>query len=142
MKRETLASVFKIGAAVLLIAVLAFVIVYQNRKTGLGSRIEIFKGDGEDSRGIEGYSLGRTMPFGGRALLVTTNTMLLLDEKGRSEALDISLSDPEISSVDTKIEALCAATVKSLMRILKGETDVPKKTVIAAEFIQRQTTEP
>ncbi len=98
MKRETLASVFKIGAAVLLIAVLAFVIIYQNRNAELGSRIEIFKGDGEDSRGIEGYSLGRTAPFGDRALLVTTNTMLLLDAKGRSEAVDISLSDPEVSS--------------------------------------------
>ena len=48
-------------------------------------------------------------------------------------------TDPEISSVDTKVEALCAATTQSLMEVFAG-SDVPAKKVIAAEFIHRQTT--
>ncbi len=51
-------------------------------------------------------------------------------------------TDPEISSVDTKVEALCTAAVRSLMKILGGEENVAKKTTIAAEFVRRQTTDP
>lgn len=97
MRKVTLASVLKIGIALLLIAALVFVIIYQNRDKEMGGRIEIFKGNGENARGIEGYSLGRTAPFGDKALLVTTNTMLLLDNRGRGETMEISLSAPEVS---------------------------------------------
>ncbi len=48
-------------------------------------------------------------------------------------------TDPEISSVDTKVEDLCATTIESLMKVFGG-CDVPRKTVIAAEFINKQTT--
>ncbi len=49
-------------------------------------------------------------------------------------------TDPELSSVDTRIEALCTDTVKKLMKILNGEENVAQKTTIPAEFVQRQTT--
>ena len=49
-------------------------------------------------------------------------------------------TDPEISSVDTKIEALCITTVQSLMQVFGGG-DVPRKTTIAADFVQKQTTD-
>ncbi len=48
-------------------------------------------------------------------------------------------TDPEISSVDTKIEALCTTTINTLMRVFEGG-NVPGKTTIAADFIQKQTT--
>lgn len=97
MKKVTLASIIKIGIAVLLIATLVFVIIYQNRGNETGSRIEIFKANGENSQGIEGFSMGRTSPFGDKALLVTTNTLILLDSKGRGETKGVSLSAPEVS---------------------------------------------
>lgn len=48
-------------------------------------------------------------------------------------------TDPEISSIDTKVEQLCTTTVDTLMRVFDGD-NVPAKTTIAAEFIQKQTT--
>ena len=44
-------------------------------------------------------------------------------------------TDPEISSIDTKVEALCTATVNTLMGVF-GKGNVPVKTTIAADFIQ------
>lgn len=48
-------------------------------------------------------------------------------------------TDPEISSIDTKVEALCITTVNTLMGVFGG-SNVPGKTIIAADFIQKQTT--
>ena len=48
-------------------------------------------------------------------------------------------TEPEISSVDTKIEALCTSTVNTLMGVFGGG-NVPSKTTIAADFISRETT--
>ncbi len=48
-------------------------------------------------------------------------------------------TNPEISSIDTKVEQLCTTTVDTLMRVFDGGS-VPAKTVISAEFIQKQTT--
>jgi len=48
-------------------------------------------------------------------------------------------TDPEISSIDTKVEELCITTIDSLMGVFGG-SDVPGKTTIAADFIQKQTT--
>ncbi len=49
-------------------------------------------------------------------------------------------TDPEITSVDTKIEALCADTVKRLMDVFAGR-QVEQKTTIAAELVRKQTTD-
>lgn len=48
-------------------------------------------------------------------------------------------SDPELSSVDNKCEILCVNTVNSLMRVLDN-LDVPKKTVVSTEYVERGTT--
>lgn len=48
-------------------------------------------------------------------------------------------TDPEISSIDTKVKQLCTITVDTLMRVFDGG-NVPAKTIVAAEFIQKQTT--
>ena len=48
-------------------------------------------------------------------------------------------TDPEISSIDTKVKELCITTVDTLMQVFSGGS-APAKTVIAADFIQKQTT--
>lgn len=48
-------------------------------------------------------------------------------------------TDPEITSVDTKIEALCTTTINTLMGVFNGG-NVPSKTTIAADLIKRETT--
>ncbi len=47
-------------------------------------------------------------------------------------------TDPEISSVDTKIEDLCVTAVRSLMKVFRGEP-VPRKITIAADLVRKQT---
>lgn len=48
-------------------------------------------------------------------------------------------TDPEITSVDTKIESLCITTINALMGVFGG-SNVPSKTTIAADLIKKQTT--
>lgn len=48
-------------------------------------------------------------------------------------------TDPEITSIDTKVEALCNTTVTTLMGVFNG-SNVPSKTIIAADLIKRATT--
>lgn len=98
MKKINRASVIKgIVAAVLLLA-LVFVIAYQNRDRVIGGEIiNIMDASGakKESRSIEGYAGGTALPFGKKALLVTTNTLMLMDENGSGKAADISVPSPE-----------------------------------------------
>lgn len=48
-------------------------------------------------------------------------------------------TDPEITSIDTKVGTLCATTVNTLMDVFNG-SNAPVKTSIAADLIKRQTT--
>lgn len=50
-------------------------------------------------------------------------------------------TDPELASVDSKVETLCTATIHTLMDVFRGN-EVPNKTVIAAELIKRGTIKP
>ncbi len=58
---------------------------------------------------------------------------------GYNNSLLSYCTNPEISSVDTKVSQLCTTTVDTLMSVFAGGS-VPSKTVIAADFIQKQTT--
>lgn len=58
---------------------------------------------------------------------------------GYNNSMISDCTDPEISSIDTKVEELCITTINSLMGVFGG-SDVPGKTTIAADFIQKQTT--
>lgn len=46
---------------------------------------------------------------------------------------------PELSSIDNMCEPLCVNVVSSLMRVLEG-AEVPARTMIASEFVPRETT--
>lgn len=97
MKKETKRSVLRIVLAAAVLAALIFVIAYQNRDRSLGGEIVDILGSGknaEDSRGVEGYAGGTALPVGDKALLLTTNTFLLMDENGRGSAKDISIASP------------------------------------------------
>lgn len=46
---------------------------------------------------------------------------------------------PELTSIDSKVEALCTTTINTLMGIFNGG-NVPSRTTVAADLIQRETT--
>lgn len=48
-------------------------------------------------------------------------------------------SEPELTSIDTKVEALCINTVNTLMKIFE-ERNVPNRTTISADLVFRETT--
>ena len=48
-------------------------------------------------------------------------------------------TDPELTSIDSKIEDLCTATINTLMGVFNG-SNVPSRTTIAADLIKRATT--
>lgn len=48
-------------------------------------------------------------------------------------------TDPEITSVDSKVAALCHTTISTLMGVFSS-MNVPSRTTIASDLIKRQTT--
>ena len=48
-------------------------------------------------------------------------------------------TDPEITSIDSKVEALCTTTINTLMGVFNG-SNIPSKTTVAADLIKRSTT--
>jgi len=48
--------------------------------------------------------------------------------------------EPELTSVDNKLESLCRHCVSTLMSVFADDKTVPKKTVFSAEIIERKTT--
>jgi len=48
--------------------------------------------------------------------------------------------DPELTSVDNKLETLCKHCVSTLMSVFSEDKSMPKKTVFSAEVIERKTT--
>lgn len=48
-------------------------------------------------------------------------------------------TDPELTSIDSKVESLCTTTINTLMGVFGG-ANVPSRTTIAADLIKRATT--
>lgn len=48
-------------------------------------------------------------------------------------------TDPELTSIDSKVEAMCTTTINTLMGIFQG-VNVPSRTTITADLIKRATT--
>lgn len=95
-KKDIKTSVIRAIVAIVIFAALVFVIVYQNHDRSIGNEIINLMGGskGEDGRSIEGYAGGVALPYKGKALLVTTNTFMLMDDNGGSDVLDISVPSP------------------------------------------------
>lgn len=58
---------------------------------------------------------------------------------GYNNSILATCAEPELTSIDTKVEALCINTVNTLMRIFDG-SNVPSKTTISADIVYRKTT--
>lgn len=59
---------------------------------------------------------------------------------GYNNTVLATCAEPELTSVDSKIETLCIHTVNSLMRIFEGKP-VPECTTISANIVYRMTTD-
>ena len=58
---------------------------------------------------------------------------------GYNNSILATCTEPELTSIDTKVETLCVNTVNTLMRIFDG-CDVPAKTMVSADIVYRKTT--
>lgn len=58
---------------------------------------------------------------------------------GYNNSLLSTCCDPELSSIDNKLETLCQHLVITLMGLLEGN-EMPKKTIFSSELIHRDTT--
>jgi LacI family transcriptional regulator/LacI family asc operon transcriptional repressor len=58
---------------------------------------------------------------------------------GYNNSILASCTEPELTSIDTKVELLCVNTVNTLMRVLEGGK-APAKTMVAADIVYRRTT--
>ena len=58
---------------------------------------------------------------------------------GYNNTIIASCTDPELTSIDSKVEALCTTTVNTLMGVFNGN-NVPCKTNITADIVKRGTT--
>ena len=58
---------------------------------------------------------------------------------GYNNSIITTLTEPELSSVDNKLEAISKQLVSTLMGVLEGK-DMPKKTEFSGEIIKRETT--
>lgn len=58
---------------------------------------------------------------------------------GYNNTILATCCDPELTSVDNKLETLCQHLISTLMGVLSGQ-EMPKKTVFAGELVRRGTT--
>lgn len=58
---------------------------------------------------------------------------------GYNNSLLTSCCNPELTSIDNKLETLCQHLINTLMGILAGD-EMPKKTIFSGEIIKRGTT--
>jgi LacI family transcriptional regulator/LacI family asc operon transcriptional repressor len=58
---------------------------------------------------------------------------------GYNNSIISQCSDPELTSIDNKLDTVCSNCIATLMSVLRGQ-DAPLKTVFSAELIERNTT--
>ena len=58
---------------------------------------------------------------------------------GYNNSMLTSTCEPELTSIDNKLEPLCTHLIQTLMDVLSGK-DRPKETVFATELVKRGTT--
>ena len=58
---------------------------------------------------------------------------------GYNNSFIAECSDPELTSIDNKLEAVCSNCINTLMEFFNGQ-EVPLKTVFSAEIVKRGTT--
>ena len=58
---------------------------------------------------------------------------------GYNNSMLVSCSDPELTSIDNKLETLCQHLITTLLGVLSG-SEMPKKTIFSGEIVKRGTT--
>ena len=58
---------------------------------------------------------------------------------GYNNSMLVNCCDPELTSIDNKLETLCQHLTSTLMGVLEGN-EMPKKTVFSGEIVRRGTT--
>jgi LacI family transcriptional regulator/LacI family asc operon transcriptional repressor len=58
---------------------------------------------------------------------------------GYNNSIISQCSDPELTSIDNKLEAVCSNCISTLMGVFHGQ-EVPLRTVFSAEIVKRGTT--
>lgn len=58
---------------------------------------------------------------------------------GYNNSMLVNCCDPELTSIDNKLEAMCQHLTTTLMGVLEGN-EMPKKTVFSGEIVRRGTT--
>ena len=58
---------------------------------------------------------------------------------GYNNSLLVNCCDPELTSIDNKLETLCQHLITTLMGVLGGN-EMPKKTIFSGELVKRGTT--
>lgn len=58
---------------------------------------------------------------------------------GYNNSIMAQCCEPELTSVDNKVETLCIQAVSTLMRVFAGN-NVPAKTMFSADIVKRETT--
>ena len=58
---------------------------------------------------------------------------------GYNNSMLVNCCDPELTSIDNKLETLCQHLITTLMGVLSGN-EMPKKTIFSGEIIKRGTT--
>ncbi len=59
---------------------------------------------------------------------------------GYNNSVVAMCSEPAVTSIDNRVDALCRTTVNTLMQVLNGRS-APRRTVLSAELVQRGTTD-
>lgn len=58
---------------------------------------------------------------------------------GYNNSMLVNSCDPELTSIDNKLETLCQHLITTLMGVLSGN-EMPKKTIFSGELVKRGTT--
>jgi LacI family transcriptional regulator/LacI family asc operon transcriptional repressor len=120
--------------------------------------LQFFPGSHEDITAMKKHLLGISeLGKSIHGLIAADDTLALAaikcaKEKGLKIPADLSIigynntmltlcTDPELSSIDNKLETLCEHLSKILLDVLDGKK-MPKKTVFAGELVKRGTTRP
>ena len=119
-------------------------------------QLQFFEGTREDVHGMSAQ-LEKTASSGLKfsAVLAADDTLALSAVKyalskglkipedfsviGYNNSMLATCSEPELTSIDNKLETLCQKLTATLMGVLSGE-EMPKKTVFGGELIVRDTT--
>ena len=122
----------------------------------LPEHIQFFSGDHEDIPAMTAQLLSlREKGLSFRGVIAADDTLALSAVKyaklaglcipkdlsviGYNNSMLATCCDPELTSIDNKLETLCQQLITTLMGVLGGD-EMPKKTVFSGELVKRGTT--